>query len=98
MFCHELEDTITGSESFPGEILTPINEQVDLPDDVFKCLITYYNEAYDDINVEFISMTDFIEQDLQNEVSNQYTIVQPKIDQCGRIQVAAEIFGSVLAP
>jgi len=64
----------------------------------FKCLITYYNEAYDDINVEFISMTDFIEQDLQNEVSNQYTIVQPKIDQCGRIRVAAEIFGSVLAP
>ena len=58
----------------------------------------YYNEAYDDINVEFISMTDFIEQDLQNEVSNQYTIVQPKINQCGRIRVAAEIFGSVLAP
>ena len=29
-------------------------------------MITYYNEAYDDINVEFISMTDFIEQDLQN--------------------------------
>src|SRR3989440_373714 len=97
MFCHELEDTITGSESFPGKILTPINKQVDLPDDVFKCLITYYNEAYDDINVEFISMTDFIEQDLQNEVSNQYTIVQPKIDQCGRIRVAAKIFGSVLA-
>ena len=97
MFCHELEDTITGSESFSGEILTPINEQVDLPDDVFKCLITYYNEAYDDINVEFISMTDFIEQDLQNEVSNQYTIIQPKIDQCGRIRVAAKIFGSVLA-
>ena len=98
MFCHELEDTITGSESFSGEILTPINEQVDLPDDVFKCLITYYNEAYDDINVEFISMADFIEQDLQNEVSNQYTIVQPKINQCGRIRVAAEVFGSVLAP
>jgi len=98
MFCHELEDTITGSESFPDKILTPINEQVDLPDDVFKCLITYYNEAYDDINVEFISMTDFLEQDLQNEVSNQYVIVQPKINQCGRIRVAAEIFGSVLAP
>jgi len=92
-----LEDTITGSESFPGEILTPINEQIDLPDDVFKCLITYYNEAYDDINVEIISMTDFIEQNLQ-KVSNQYIIVQPKINQCGRIRVAAEIFGSVLAP
>src|SRR5437763_8974774 len=43
-------------------------------------------------------MTDFIEQDLQNKVSNQYTIVQPKIDQCKRIRVAAEIFGSVLVP
>ncbi len=98
IFRHELDVTITGCELFPGELLTPINEQVDLPNDVFKWLITYYNEAYDDTGVEFISMTNLIERGLQNDSSNRYSVVQPTIKQCGRIRIAAETFGSILAP
>jgi len=60
--CHKLDVTITDCELFPGELLTPINEQVDLPNDVFKWLITYYNEAYDDTGIEFISITNLIER------------------------------------
>jgi hypothetical protein len=97
-FCHELGETVTGSEMFPGEMLSPINNQVDLPEDVFKWLITYYNEAYDEMNVEFISITDLLERGLQNDSSNRYSIVQPIINQCGRVRIAAEIFSSVLSP
>jgi hypothetical protein len=98
IFCHELEDTITSSEPFPGEMLTLISENVDLSNDIFKCLITYYNEAYDDLDIKFISTVDLIEKSLQNDSSNRYIIVQPKIKQYGRIRMAAEIFGSVLTP
>ena len=98
IFCHELDDTITGSESFPGDLLNPINRQVDLPNDVYNHLITYYNEIYGNSGLEFVSMTDLIERGLQNDTSGQYKVVQPIINQCGRIRVAAEIFGSVLAP
>ena len=42
-------------------------------------------------------MNDLFERNLQNDSSNRYVIVQPKINQCGRIRMAAEIFGSVLS-
>ncbi|RIA79087.1 hypothetical protein C1645_841558 [Glomus cerebriforme] len=92
MFCNELDDTITGSELFPGELLTPINYKVDLPDNLYEQLINYYNEAYNDLGVEFISMNYLIEKGLQNDSSNRYIIVQLIINQCRRIHVAAEIF------
>lgn len=98
MFCHELDDTITGSELFPGELLNPIKYKVDLPADLYNQLITYYNEAYNDMGVEFISMNDLIERGLQNDSTNRHIIVQPIINQCGRIRVAAEIFGSKSTP
>ena len=70
----------------PGELLTPINEQVDLPNDVFKWLITYYNEAYDNTGVKFIlMMTNLIERGLQNDSSNWYSVIQPTIKQCEQI-------------
>ena len=97
MFRHNLDDTITGSELFPGELLNPIHDQVDLPDNLLRTLITYYGEIYDDKGFEFISMNDLFERNLQNDSSNRYVIVQPKINQCGRIRMAAEIFGSVLS-
>ncbi|RIA94548.1 hypothetical protein C1645_817809 [Glomus cerebriforme] len=54
MFCNELDDTITGSELFPDELLTPINYK----------LINYYNEAYNDLEVEFILMNYLIEKEI----------------------------------
>ncbi len=97
MFCHKLDDTITGSELFLGELLRPIHDQVDLPDNLLQTLITYYSEIYDDKDFEFISMNDLFERNLQNDSSNRYVIIQPKINQCGRIRMAAEIFGSALS-
>jgi hypothetical protein len=98
IFCSELEVTITGIENFPGEFLNPIRNRVDLPEYLYKHLITYYNEVYsEDMNeVEFGSMAGLIEKGLQN--SDSYIVVQPTINQSGRIRIAAEIFGSALAP
>lgn len=98
IFCHELDITITGCELFPGQLLTPINETVELPDNIFKLLITYYSEIYGDENTEFISMKDLINRNLQNDTTNRYRVVIPIINQCGRIRLAAEIFGSMLSP
>ena len=96
IFCNELEVTITGSESFPGELLNPIRNCVDLPDKLYKCLITYYNEVYgDDMDVKFVSITDLVKVGLYDD---SYRVIQPMINQCGRIRMAAEIFGSALAP
>ena len=39
-----LDITITGSEDFPGEMLTPRNDRVSLPDDIYELLVLYYNE------------------------------------------------------
>ncbi|CAB4439110.1 unnamed protein product [Rhizophagus irregularis] len=96
IFCSELEDTITGSEIYPGNLLSPIKNRVDLPDNLYEQLITYYNEVYGEkMDVEFGSMSNLISRGLQND---SYVVVQPIINQCGRIRVAAEIFGSALAP
>jgi len=96
IFCSELEDTITGSEIYPGSFLNPIKNRVDFPDNLYEHLITYYNEVYgEDMNVEFGSMSNLINKGIQDD---SYTVVQPRINQCGRIRVAAEIFGSALAP
>ncbi|GBC20131.2 hypothetical protein GLOIN_2v415082 [Rhizophagus irregularis DAOM 181602=DAOM 197198] len=96
IFCSELEDTITGSEIYPDNLLSPIKNRVDLPDNLYEQLITYYNEVYGEkMDVEFGSMSNLISRGLQN---NSYVVVQPIINQCGRIQVAAEIFRSALAP
>ncbi|GBC49454.2 hypothetical protein GLOIN_2v1776801 [Rhizophagus irregularis DAOM 181602=DAOM 197198] len=95
IFCSELEDTITGSEIYPGNLLSPIKNRVDLPNNLYEQLITYYNEVYGEkIDVEFSSMSNLISRGLQND---SYVVVQPIINQCGRIRVAAEIFGSALA-
>ena len=69
MFCYKLDNTITDSEIFLGELLSSIKNQMNLPDDLHEYLIIYYNEIYSDIGVEFISMTDLIERNLQNNSS-----------------------------
>ncbi|RGB23618.1 hypothetical protein C1646_774237 [Rhizophagus diaphanus] len=69
---------------------------VDLSNNLYEQLITYYNEVYGEkMDIEFSSMSNLISRGLQND---SYVVVQPIINQCGRIRVAAEIFGSALAP
>src|SRR6266542_1863540 len=47
IFCQEIDNTINGSEAFPGEMLTPKKNQVSLPNDIYQILIEYYSNAYE---------------------------------------------------
>src|SRR5271170_7593127 len=46
-FFQEVDDTIIGSEPFPGEMLTPCRNQVALSDSIYQILTNYYNNAYE---------------------------------------------------
>ncbi|UZO27507.1 uncharacterized protein OCT59_019700 [Rhizophagus irregularis] len=46
-FFQEVDDTIVGSEPFPGEMHTPCRNQVALPDNIYQILTDYYNDAYE---------------------------------------------------
>src|SRR5436190_1049209 len=38
----EIEDTITGIEPFPGEMMSPKRMNIALPDDIYDILVEYY--------------------------------------------------------
>ncbi|GET58354.1 hypothetical protein GLOIN_2v1879967 [Rhizophagus irregularis DAOM 181602=DAOM 197198] len=59
----EVEDTITGSEQFPREIMTPRKQDVILPNNIYKLLVDYYNNVY---NLKFVTIADSIESRLQS--------------------------------
>src|SRR5207245_2997657 len=86
----EIEDTITGIEPFPGEIMSTKRMNVALPNDIYDILVEYYNNAYDS---EFVTIAK-----AATERSGDRIVVQPQVNQFGRIQVRSEIFGSVNAP
>ena len=85
----EIEDTITGIEPFPGEMMSPKRMNVALPDDIYNILVKYYNNAYDS---EFVTIAK-----AATERSGDRIVVQPQVNQFGRIRVRSEIFGSVNA-
>lgn len=89
----ETEDTITGIEPFPGEMLFPKKVNVSLPDEVYNVLVEYYNNAYD---LEFLSIADSVRK-TTGSYSRKF-IVRPQINQFGRIRIGAEIFGSANTP
>jgi hypothetical protein len=88
----EVECTITGAESLPGEMMTPNKNDVSLPDDMYTLLVEYYNAAYDKFN--FITIANAA----QNPGHTGRTVVRPQINQYGRIRIGAEVFGSAIAP
>jgi hypothetical protein len=89
----EAEDTISGSEPFPGEMLAPKKYNVDLPDEIYKTLVEYYKAAYD---LEFFSISELAQRNTGR--SDHKIVVRPKINQFGRIRIGAEIFGSANSP
>jgi hypothetical protein len=91
IFHQNINNMITGSEKFPGEILTPRN-RVSLPDATYELLVKYYNDTYD---WNFVSIADLSSSGLSSVNS---IVVLPIITQFGCIQIAAEIFGSKSAP
>ncbi|GES84066.1 hypothetical protein GLOIN_2v415082 [Rhizophagus clarus] len=94
IFHQNIEDIITGSEKFSGEMFTPRN-QVSLPNSIYELLVKYYNDTYD---WNFVSIADIASSNLSLENSNQSIIVLPIVIQFSRIQIAAKIFGSKYAP
>src|SRR5256884_6630370 len=90
----ESDITITGSEKFPGEMLTPRNDHVSLPDDIYELLVYYYNAAYD---WEFVTIAGGSDKLVLEEVSEDFIVVLPNIIQHGRIRIGSEIFGANIA-
>jgi hypothetical protein len=89
VFFQEVDDTIVGSEPFPGEMLTPHRSRVALPDNIYQILTDYYNDAYE---LEFVTIA-------ESSTSPKDSIVVPNmVDQFGRVQISAEVFGSTMAP
>lgn len=89
-----IDNTITGSESFPGVMLNPKKSEVKLPDDIYRLLVDYYNNAYKNSELTFVTVGDLI----TFKGSNRPIVVLPDVDQFGRIQIGAEVFGSISAP
>ncbi len=87
----EIEDTISGTEFFPGEMMSPKKIDVGLPDDIYKLLVEYYNTAYD---LSFVT----IAESVNSSRSNRRIIVRPQIDQFGRVRIGAEVYGSANTP
>ncbi len=89
IFFQEVDDTIVGNEPFPGEMLTPCKNRVALPDNIYQILTDYYNNAYD---FQFVTIAESI------STSSRDSIVVPNmVDQFGRVQISAEVFGSAMA-
>jgi hypothetical protein len=84
----EVDNTITGSEFLPGEMMPPKRVNVSLPDDTYTLLVEYYNEAYD---FDFFRIG-------EAGYSDSRIIVRPQINQFGRIRIGAELFGSANTP
>ena len=79
----ESDITITGSENFPGEMLTPRNDRVSLPDDIYELLVHYYNDAYD---WEFVTIAGASDKLILEEESEDFIVVcqiYPNMDASG---------------
>jgi hypothetical protein len=88
-FFQEVDDTIVGSEPFPGEMLTPCRSRVALPDNIYQILTDYYKNAYE---LQFVTIAEIL-------ASPRDSIVVPNmVNQFGRVRISAEIFGSAMAP
>lgn len=95
IFHQNIDDTITGSEKFPGEMLTPRN-QASLPNNIYELLVQYYNNTYRNWN--FVTIAELSSSDSLSNNSNQQIVVLPIITKFGRVRIATEIFGSKSAP
>ncbi|CAB5387812.1 unnamed protein product [Rhizophagus irregularis] len=80
----------TGTEEYPGELLSPIKLNVILPDDILDLLVDYYNRAYEEYNFSQPRLDPF-------SSTENYIAVTGNITQCGRLRIGAEYFGSSLS-
>lgn len=90
VFLQEVNNTIVGSEPFPGEMLKPYRSRVALPDNIYRVLIDYYKNAYE---LDFVAFAD-----LTSASSKDLIAVPNMVDQFGRVRILTEVFGSTIAP
>src|SRR5438270_7492223 len=76
-------------------MLTPRNDRVSLPDDIYKLLVYYYNDIYYDL--EFVTIASTSNKLILEEESEDFIVVLPNIIQHGRIKIRSEIFGVNIA-
>src|SRR5204862_3797952 len=77
-------------------MLTPRNDRVSLPDDIYKLLVYYYNDAYYDL--EFVTIAGASDKLILEEKLEDFIVVLPNITQHGRIRIGSEIFGVNITP
>src|SRR5204863_3397387 len=77
----ESDITITGSENFPGEMLTLRNDRVPLLDDIYELLVYYYNDAYYDL--EFVIIAGVSDKLILEEELEDFIVILPNITQHG---------------
>ena len=90
IYCLKAENMITGTEPLPGEMMSPKKINVGLPDDVYKILVDYYNDAYDS---EFVSIAELVQRSSSIKI-----VVRPQINQFRRVRIGSEIFRSTNTP
>jgi hypothetical protein len=64
---------------------------VSLPNDIYELLVQYYNTAY---NWEFVTIAEAVSRD----ITKDFIIVLPNVNQYGRIRIGTEVFGATIAP
>src|SRR2546430_11448867 len=76
-------------------MLTPRNDRVSLPDDIYELLVYYYNDAYYDL--EFVTIVGTSDKLILEEELEDFIVILPNITQHGRIRVESKIFGTNIA-
>ncbi|CAG8596435.1 19505_t:CDS:1, partial [Racocetra fulgida] len=92
-FRQEIDNTITGSELFPREMLILKKSQISLSDDIYRLLAEYYKTAYNKKEIVTITKAASSKDKLEDMI-----IASPIIDQYARIQIGDEFFGSTMTP
>src|SRR5437588_9840914 len=85
----ESDITITGSENFSGEMLTPRNDRVFLPDNIYELLVYYYNDAY--YILEFVTIAGASDKLILEEELKDFIVVLPIITKHEGIRIESEI-------
>ncbi|GBC11559.2 hypothetical protein GLOIN_2v1776801 [Rhizophagus irregularis DAOM 181602=DAOM 197198] len=75
----DVDETITGKEPFPSEIMKLTRLKVNLPEEICDHLVQYYKDAY---NLDFISFNKYVSsRQIKLRNSNQQIIVHPRANQ-----------------
>src|SRR6185437_7274075 len=79
---------VTGSEEFPGSLLKPQIDNVQLKDQIHNLLVKYYMGTY--VNSTF-------RKPFTEEVSNLIIVIN-KVNKYGRCQIGVKTYRSVTSP